>query len=935
MINEFLGQTNFVGKDGFYWWVGQVETEKGEQKKSDDRYKVRIVGQHLKDCNAVSYEDLPWAIVMMPPTAPRREGGSDYASVKYQAGDWVIGFFLDGREGQQPVIMGSIGKQYKATTQNNKDKPAEKCLAFTSFVDPSINPKSAVPQQEESKISQGGLSGTSGGTNPAGASNAADLNGRVNASNETASQLLLGTKCCNAETNPAGEFFCVEVADAKCEDGAKDKSKFQTVLTELFGNISNNGGQLGTAIVGKYTGKLYDYIGIAQGHINKVMRLAKSLVARIKGEIFSLIKKGAKAVIDFLLTEEVVDTTAPGTFNGPYANSAEAVTPAKKRVGRLRGITKWINDQLKKCNCAIEDLDARLMAFIEQLIYGYLDKVFNAVGCFIDKIVNDILSQIQNFLDGVISQLLGPLQTILSLIANPLNIIGAALAQVFDLLGITCGGPGQECADKEQQTNCSGNCGKQEDGFGLDDLIAAVENGNLAPESACAASYDTNQKLPRTKVSVVGGRPNPTAFSGTTTRILPPSTGTPLTLSPSTFNSPTSPPPVSTPAPAPNRFTGSTVTPTGVRPNTQTTPSVSSNIPSPIFNLISNVNLDYTSDIGRGIKFSGSATNVTFSSVNTISNYNQPVSLIIRGNSSSIFDPVDTTVGDISYDLSVDKTLVFEGEFITFTLIANGGLVPDGTIFNYFIFGDITADDIVNQEIAGQMIMNGNVATKTISIAEDGEVEGAEVSTFNVLETGSTVPFTIIGTETEALPEGDTIPAFVPPVIGEPEVCPDGRVMDVPILEKGDAYIVPPVIIIEGAGYGASAIAELDSEGYLAKVKVQRSGIGYVPNRTRTRCVISDVLVANPGNGYYGTPTVFVNGRSNIAKAITENGIVTGIDITAKTQTFECTPRIEIVGGDGLGAKAFAIMECRDDTQFESFNQGIAPFGTDEVIDCP
>ena len=69
MMQElFGGGANFVGRDGFYWWMGQIETEKGAQEKGDDRYKVRIVGQHLKDCDAVPYEDLPWAIVMMPST---------------------------------------------------------------------------------------------------------------------------------------------------------------------------------------------------------------------------------------------------------------------------------------------------------------------------------------------------------------------------------------------------------------------------------------------------------------------------------------------------------------------------------------------------------------------------------------------------------------------------------------------------------------------------------------------------------------------------------------------------------------------------------------------------------------------------------------------------------------------------------------------------
>ena len=197
MIQELLGQSNYIGKDGFYWWIGQVETQKGSQaKKSDDRYKVRIVGQHLKDCNAVPYDDLPWAIVMMPATAPRREGNTDFQSVKYKAGDWVIGFFLDGTNGQQPVIMGSIGQQYNSTIQIQKDKPAGDCLAFTTFADKDLNPSTGAAATEAEKQKAG---------------KPADYKAPPNTSNENASAILLATKCCNSETNPAGEHFCVEV----------------------------------------------------------------------------------------------------------------------------------------------------------------------------------------------------------------------------------------------------------------------------------------------------------------------------------------------------------------------------------------------------------------------------------------------------------------------------------------------------------------------------------------------------------------------------------------------------------------------------------------------------------------------------------------------------------------------------------------------------
>ena len=55
MIDEALLKSNFVGKDGFRWWVGQVapSTVQGEQlapkdgvKSWGNRLKVRIMGYH-------------------------------------------------------------------------------------------------------------------------------------------------------------------------------------------------------------------------------------------------------------------------------------------------------------------------------------------------------------------------------------------------------------------------------------------------------------------------------------------------------------------------------------------------------------------------------------------------------------------------------------------------------------------------------------------------------------------------------------------------------------------------------------------------------------------------------------------------------------------------------------------------------------------------
>jgi len=934
MIHELLGQSNFAGRDGFYWWMGQVETQKGGQEKSDDRYKVRIVGQHLKDCNAVAYNDLPWAIVMMPATAPRREGGTSFQSVEYKAGDWVVGFFLDGRDGQQPVIMGSIGQQYKASsTHTGKEKPASECLAFTTFLDSDVNVNAAVPATQAAAVKAGGVDGS---TNPTG--NKPDLNQPPNVSNEAASKLLLGTKCCNSETNPAGEYFCVEIADAKCESATNDKEKFKNILTELFGNIQNNGGQFGTFIVGKYTGKLYDYIGIAQGYANKMVRLANSIVARVKGEIFALLKKGVKAMIDFLLMQEVVDLEATNAaMNAAVAAGTDpnAVKPVKKKVGRLRGITAWINKQLANVNCVMADLDERLRQFIEDLIFKALEQVINAARCFIDSLVNDILSKIASFLETAINAILGPLQALLAIIASPLNILGAALQMIFDLLGISCGGSDKKCSSTEQLKNCTGPCGKKAEKNALDDLIDKVEKGNLDGASGVCSDAQSFPSVSPTTISVLGGQPDPNGYSGSTPVINPPDADVDPTLDPNVFDPP-SPSNTTDVTDAPSTY----LTPATVRPTTSSTatPTVS----TAFVDLASQPQtIDTTGNLGLKVsgglspsQFTNAATGVT-----KFNNDNLSLRVRVAGAATTSFEPTTTTNTDtLTYTLTVDKLIVFEGETITFTLVANGAPVEDGTVFNYSMFGDITADDFFNKSTIGIMTMFGNVARRTLTIANDALEEPIETVTFNVLEAEQGVPFTIAASDTtvKTITEETTEPAFTPPIIGTPEVCDDGRIMDIPIIGRGDPYLTPPLILIDGAGYGASAIAELNAEGYLTKIKVVRSGTGYAPTRSRLNCVVSGFVMISPGSGYYRTPSVYVNGKSISSKANIDNrGFVTGIEMIDKTQTYGCTPNVEIFGGNGLGAKAIPIMECRDDAAFTLFQQEIAPSGTDQVIDCP
>ena len=114
--------TNFWGRDPMRWWIGQVtDPDKGKWKDSLEvtrardkkdiyqfRCRVRIVGYHGNDTD-LKDEDLPLAHVLLPSNVSTTGGCGE--TMQYQGGEVVVGFFMDGDDGQQPVIFGTLYKQ--------------------------------------------------------------------------------------------------------------------------------------------------------------------------------------------------------------------------------------------------------------------------------------------------------------------------------------------------------------------------------------------------------------------------------------------------------------------------------------------------------------------------------------------------------------------------------------------------------------------------------------------------------------------------------------------------------------------------------------------------------------------------------------------------------------------------------------------------------
>ena len=108
-------------KDGFNWWIGVVEDRMDPEKMG--RCRVRIYGYHTDSKIILPTKDLPWATPIQPITSAAISGigSSPLGPVE---GTWVIGFFLDGEDMQQPAIFGTIAtKAAKKAFKVQEDRP--------------------------------------------------------------------------------------------------------------------------------------------------------------------------------------------------------------------------------------------------------------------------------------------------------------------------------------------------------------------------------------------------------------------------------------------------------------------------------------------------------------------------------------------------------------------------------------------------------------------------------------------------------------------------------------------------------------------------------------------------------------------------------------------------------------------------------------------
>ena len=576
-------------------------------------------------------------------------------------------------------------------------------------------------------------------------------------------------------------------------------------------------------------------------------------------------------------------------------------------------------------------------------------------------------------MNSLLESILGPLQSLLGAIAEPLNMIGEAINKVLTLLGITCTGPKQKCTKK---TKTCTDCGGEDREDFLDKLLKDL-NDNDSQDWNQYTCKDNNEgiKLTPTTTSFVGGIQNPdrnivysikdiTVNEGEMAQFVVTREGYTDIISSLTYKTRDGSAEKGSDY---EETTGILGFVEGEKSKIVEVRTFSDNETEGYEDFFLRLAVDspgkvitrsnFKKNIARcTIKQSSIATGTPSipdptTGVVDSSNPNDPTSNPeadpFTGN---VYVPIPTTTTASNlptYEVSSDKISVEEGDFVTYTVTTTN--VPNGTQLSYQLFGtSITPSDIVSNNLNGTFVIEDGEATIVVGIREDSVSEDEETLTFAIGGTGASTSVIILSNldglseeeisnlEDLSSEDVDDSPSRLP-TSGNIITDKGGGIISIDVDNPGTKYTEPPTVFITGEGYGADAEALLDPQGFVTEIRVTDPGFGYkinLPTDAQKECIIDAFTMIRPGREYTSIPTVYVNGRIDVAEAvINTKGQIVSVRIKDRSSTFDSYPEVKILGGGGYGAKFIPSFACLDPAARVKI--GSAKIGTGSYIDCP
>ena len=400
MIEESLLKTNFIGRDGFRWWIGQVAPASAQGNQANgggwgNRFKVRILGYHPYSEVDLSNDDLPWAQALLG-CSDGSGAANRGTSVKIAPGDSVLGFFLDGDNAQIPVILGVFGRTASVPSLTYKN-PFEPFTGYTGRIKNNGSKLATSQSNEQSVSSQKSPRSVDQET-------ANKINGQYTGiggpdldEREIPASGVIGRKVTGASKKP----------DSAVQGIKNDIDNFVKKINEITGGIQGFISDINEGI-GNIKQDLYREIDNMTASIKKgAIRIVRDITKNLSDKLEPVFKKGLQVLYD-----QVYALVFAATQSDPLAVKAGTIAQAL-----FIGPIKEISDAIP---CIANSVINGIGDMIKGVLENVVDNVANFVTCIADQVIGSIMNHIIGGVTSLLQPLLGAVDKIL-LGFSPLN----------------------------------------------------------------------------------------------------------------------------------------------------------------------------------------------------------------------------------------------------------------------------------------------------------------------------------------------------------------------------------------------------------------------------------------------------------------------------------------------------------------------------------
>ena len=434
MIDQLatLGKVNSIGRDGFVWWIGQVahkdswrETNKAISLRGykGNRVKVRIVGYHPFDDegNELPDEDLPWAEVLADPYTGNGQGGLS-ETLNLVGGEMAIGFFLDGEDAQQPMIMNLFPKYDNVVnTFKGTEMKSRKSSGFNAF-EAYTRPRPGQPEGAPAHVV------ISEKENEEETKSKVDSNKIVSSTVNNKKKVILDSS--NAKKKLEKDATTKTTATTPCKNDTIDK------ISGLVADFISVTRGLETDGLGSWADPLTNTIVDMQAELEfikgEVSGIMRSTMNDMKNALMKKINKKFKKVISDLKLDD------------------------PKALFKEKGAKKAGKGILTLIACAFGDALGKIGDFIKNMFKNLLGKVINGAVCAVKEFTAGIFSKMFDVLEGALGTIMSGLNWLMGGFDSIKNVLRSASGIASKILGFLKGCDDEACAKPSEYASYIG-----------------------------------------------------------------------------------------------------------------------------------------------------------------------------------------------------------------------------------------------------------------------------------------------------------------------------------------------------------------------------------------------------------------------------------------------------------------------------------------------